>query len=85
MRDGMSKDWEPEIIVFACNWCSYAGADSAGVSRLQYPPSVKLIRTMCSGRVSASLIFEAFRQGAQGVHLSTLAAGLAAGATQAGR
>ncbi|KPJ54205.1 methyl-viologen-reducing hydrogenase subunit delta [candidate division TA06 bacterium DG_24] len=63
----MREDWEPDIIVFACNWCSYAGADSAGVSRLQYPPSVRLIRTMCSGRVSASLIFEAFRQGADGV------------------
>jgi len=59
--------FEPRIIVFACNWCSYAGADNAGVSRFQYPPNVKLIRTMCSGRVNPSFILKAFLYGADGV------------------
>jgi F420-non-reducing hydrogenase iron-sulfur subunit len=59
--------FEPRIIVFACNWCSYAGADNAGVSRFQYPPNVKLIRTMCSGRVNPSFILKAFFYGADGV------------------
>ncbi len=53
-----------KILTFACNWCSYAGADYAGVSRLQYPPNARLIRTMCSGRVADSFIWHAFRKGA---------------------
>lgn len=53
-----------KILVFACNWCSYAGADYAGVSRLQYPANVRLIRTMCSGRVDEAFIWEGFRRGA---------------------
>ena len=53
-----------KIVAFACNWCSYAGGDNAGTSRLQYPPSVRLIRTMCSGRVDQAFIWHAFRQGA---------------------
>ena len=44
-----SDNFDPRIVVFACNWCSYAGADTAGVSRMQYPPNVRLIRVMCSG------------------------------------
>ncbi len=55
---------EEKILAFACNWCSYAGADYAGVSRLQYPPNVRLIRTMCSGRVDESFIWEGFLKGA---------------------
>jgi heterodisulfide reductase subunit A len=55
---------ESKILAFACNWCSYAGADYAGVSRLQYPPNVRLIRTMCSGRVDESFIWEGFKKGA---------------------
>jgi heterodisulfide reductase subunit A len=55
---------EGKILTFACNWCSYAGADYAGVSRLQYPPNARLIRTMCSGRVDEAFIWEGFRQGA---------------------
>ena len=55
---------EAKILAFACNWCSYAGADYAGVSRLQYPPNVHLIRVMCSGRVDEKFIWEGFRQGA---------------------
>ena len=53
-----------KILAFACNWCSYAGADYAGVSRLQYPPNVRLIRTMCSGRVDEDFIWYGFRKGA---------------------
>jgi F420-non-reducing hydrogenase iron-sulfur subunit len=59
--------FEPRIIGFLCNWCSYAGADLAGVSRFQYPPNLRVIRVMCSGRVHPSYILEAFRDGADGV------------------
>jgi F420-non-reducing hydrogenase iron-sulfur subunit len=59
--------FEPRIIAFACNWCSYAGADLAGVSRIQYPPTTRVIRVMCSGRVSPMFILEALRAGADGV------------------
>jgi F420-non-reducing hydrogenase iron-sulfur subunit len=60
-------DFEPRIVGFLCNWCSYAGADLAGVSRFQYPPNVRIIRVMCSGRVHPAFILEAFRDGADGV------------------
>jgi F420-non-reducing hydrogenase iron-sulfur subunit len=59
--------FQPRIVVFACNWCSYAGADLAGVSRMQYPPTTRVIRVMCSGRVTPGFILEAFRLGADGV------------------
>jgi heterodisulfide reductase subunit A len=59
-----------KILAFACNWCSYAGADYAGVSRLQYPPNVRLIRTMCSGRVDESFIWQGFTKGAPVVLVS---------------
>lgn len=59
--------FEPKIIGFLCNWCSYAGADLAGVSRMQYPPSVRVIRVMCSGRVDPSFVLKAFAEGADGV------------------
>jgi len=52
------------IVTFACNWCSYAGADTAGVSRMSYPPNARIIRTMCSGRVSPEFVWYAFRKGA---------------------
>jgi len=61
------EGFEPRIVAFACNWCSYAGADLAGVSRFQYPPTTRVIRVMCSGRVSPLFILEAFKQGADGV------------------
>jgi F420-non-reducing hydrogenase iron-sulfur subunit len=61
------EPFEPTILAFACNWCSYAGADLAGVSRIQYPPTTRVIRVMCSGRVSPAFILEALRQGADGV------------------
>ena len=63
----MTEKFEPQIIVFACNWCSYAGADMAGVTRLQYPPNVRIIRVMCSGRIELEFILNAFKQGADGV------------------
>jgi len=61
------SDSQPRIVVFACNWCSYAGADLAGVGRMQYPPTTRVIRVMCSGRVTSGFILEAFRLGADGV------------------
>ncbi len=60
-------DFEPKIVGFLCNWCSYAGADLAGVSRFQYPPNLRIIRVMCSGRVHPAHIMEAFKNGADGV------------------
>lgn len=63
----MNKDFKPKILVFCCNWCSYAGADLAGVSRLQIKPYFRVLRTMCSGRVDAGLILRAFQKGADGV------------------
>ncbi len=61
------EPFEPFIIAFLCNWCSYAGADLAGVSRYQYPAGVRIIRVMCSGRIEPFLVFRAFRRGADGV------------------
>jgi F420-non-reducing hydrogenase iron-sulfur subunit len=61
------KDFEPNIIGFLCNWCSYAGADLAGTSRIKYPPNIKSIRVMCSGRVDSVFILEALKKGADGV------------------
>ena len=59
--------FEPKIVAFFCNWCSYAAADLAGTSRMQYPPNVRTIRVMCSGRISELLILKAFALGADGV------------------
>jgi len=59
--------WEPNIVAFCCNWCSYAGADLAGVSRYQYPPNVRVIRVMCSGRIEPQFILRALELGADGV------------------
>jgi len=61
------EDFEPNIIGFLCNWCSYAGADLAGTSRMQYPPNIKIIRVMCSGRVNPVFVVNALQQGADGV------------------
>jgi F420-non-reducing hydrogenase iron-sulfur subunit len=59
--------YEPKIIGFLCNWCSYAGADLAGTSRKKYAPNVRVVRVMCSGRVEPSFILKAFEKGADGV------------------
>ncbi|MBA7606541.1 hypothetical protein ES703_13691 [subsurface metagenome] len=61
------QKWEPKIIAFLCNWCSSAGADLAGVSRLKYPPSIRVIRVMCAGRMNPSFVIKAFQNGADGV------------------
>jgi F420-non-reducing hydrogenase iron-sulfur subunit len=61
------SDFEPKIVAFCCNWCSYAGADLAGVSRFQYPPNARIVRVMCSGRVEPQFILRAFELGADGV------------------
>jgi len=66
----LEQDPLQRILVFACNWCSYAGADFAGVSRLQYPPNARLIRTMCSGRVSEKFVWRAFEKGSPVVLVS---------------
>lgn len=59
--------FEPSVVAFLCNWCSYAGADLAGTSRLRYPSNVKAIRVMCSGRVDPVFIMEALKEGIDGV------------------
>jgi coenzyme F420-reducing hydrogenase delta subunit len=60
----------PKVIAFLCNWCSYAGADLAGISRIQYPPNVRVIRVPCSGRVNPLYIIKALQHGADGVLVS---------------
>ena len=60
-------EFEPNIIAFCCNWCSYAGADLAGTSRAQYPTNIKIIRVMCSGMVHPNLVMDALTKGADGV------------------
>lgn len=60
-------DFEPDIVAFLCNWCSYAGADLAGTSRIHYPSNVRVIRVMCSGRVNPLFVMNALQQGADGV------------------
>ena len=63
----MKQEFEPIIIGFCCNWCSYAGADLAGVSRYQYPPNIRIIRVMCSSMVHPNLVINALTKGADGV------------------
>jgi F420-non-reducing hydrogenase iron-sulfur subunit len=63
----MKEEFEPTIIAFCCNWCSYAGADLAGVSRLQYPPNIRIVRVMCSGMIHPNLVIDALTKGIDGV------------------
>ena len=63
----MSDEFEPRIVAFCCNWCSYAGADLAGTSRTQYPTNVRIIRVMCSGMVHPNLIINTLTKGVDGV------------------
>ena len=63
----IESTFEPKIVGFLCNWCSYAGADLAGISRIQYPTNIRIIRVMCSGRVDPVFVLEAFKEGADGV------------------
>lgn len=60
-------DFEPQIVAFCCNWCTYAAADLAGTSRTQYPANVRIVRVMCSGMVNPSFVLRAFENGADGV------------------
>jgi len=69
-KTNKEKKFEPRIVVFACNWCSYPAADSAGINRLQYPPNVRIIRTMCMGRVNPAHVLKALEMGADGVLVS---------------
>lgn len=64
------SEFEPNIVAFLCNWCSYAGADLTGTSRIHYPPNVKVIRVMCIGRMNPLFVVQALRQGADGVLIS---------------
>jgi F420-non-reducing hydrogenase iron-sulfur subunit len=73
MVDDVSKEkasegqFDPVIVAYCCNWCSYAGADLAGTSRYEYPTNVRIIRVMCTGRVDPTFVLEALRDGADGV------------------
>lgn len=66
-KEKSSSEFEPNIVAFCCNWCTYTGADLAGTSRLQYPPNVRIVRVMCSGRVNPMFVVNALQQGADGV------------------
>lgn len=63
----LQPDYQPRILGFFCHWCCYAGADAAGVSRFQYPPHIRVVRIMCTARVDAAFIMEAFLQGVDGI------------------
>jgi len=63
-------DWQPRILAILCNWCSYAGADLAGVSRIQYPPNIRVVRIPCSGRVDPLFIMKSLQSGFDGVLIS---------------
>ncbi len=64
------SEWQPRIVAFLCNWCSYAGADLAGMSRLAYPAAIKIVRVPCSGRVDPMFVIKSFEQGADMVLVS---------------
>lgn len=66
----MTEPFEPLIIGFTCNWCSYRAADSAGLGRIKYPPNIRLLRLMCSGRIDPTFVLKAFVSGADGVLVS---------------
>nr|MDO8087106.1 hydrogenase iron-sulfur subunit [Candidatus Sigynarchaeum springense]MDO8116219.1 hydrogenase iron-sulfur subunit [Candidatus Sigynarchaeota archaeon] len=68
--EGKKAEWQPKIIAFLCNWCSYAGADLAGVSRIQYPPSIRVVRVPCSGRINPYFIIKSLLEGWDGVLVS---------------
>ena len=70
MENVVGNAWEPKILAFLCNWCSYAGADLAGTSRIQYPANIRVIRVPCSGRVNPLFILKALQSGVDGVLVS---------------
>lgn len=63
----MADEYDPKILAFLCNWCSYAGADLAGVSRMQYPPNIRVIRFMCTGRIDPVFMIRPLTRGVDGV------------------
>ena len=65
-----NQEWEPKIAAIVCNWCTYAGADLAGISRIQYPPNIRIIRVPCTGRINPFYIVKALQSGADGVLVS---------------
>lgn len=69
-KQDLKNKFEPRVVVFACNWCSYPAADSAGINRMQYPANIRIIRTMCMGRVNPSYVLKAIEMGADGVLVS---------------
>jgi len=71
MAEKKAKEgWEPKIVAIVCNWCTYAGADLAGISRIQYPPNVRIVRVPCTGRINPFYIMSALQDGADGVLVS---------------
>jgi len=66
----VTENYKPKVIGFLCNWCSYAGADVAGTSRMAYPPNIRVIRVPCSGRVDPLFVLKCFQNGADGVLIS---------------
>jgi len=66
----VNNGWEPKIVAIVCNWCTYAGADLAGISRIQYPPNVRIIRVPCTGRINPFYVVKALQGGADGVLVS---------------
>jgi F420-non-reducing hydrogenase iron-sulfur subunit len=66
----VDAEWKPRIVAFLCNWCSYTGADLAGISRIQWDPAVSIVRVMCSGRMDPTFVAKAFELGADGVIIS---------------
>ena len=70
IQEVSDENWEPKIIAFLCNWCSYAGADLAGVSRIQYPPNVRVVRVPCSGRINPLFILKSLQVGWDAVLIS---------------
>ena len=66
----MADEYNPKVLAIICNWCSYAGADLAGGARIQYPPNIRAIRVMCTGRIDMLFILKAFAEGADGVLVS---------------
>ncbi len=64
------KEWEPKVLAFLCNWCSYAGADLAGIGRIQYPPNIRVVRVPCSGRINPLFLIKSLQRGIDGVLVS---------------
>lgn len=70
VSEKVAPNWQPKIVAFLCNWCSYTGADLAGISRIKWSPAVRIVRIMCSGRLDPTFVVKAFQLGADGVIIS---------------